>query len=101
MPFAIFVLLQVLDLVSTVIVLAKRPNYEGNPIMRLWMSAGPNPIVMLILAKAVVIAYITDVWRRYKTLWLFQLVMKLSNILYTFIAINNMVMLYVVSKGWL
>lgn len=67
--FQIFLFLQVLDLLTTIIVL-QRGGYEANPVVRQFFSAGT--LEGLVLSKLLVVGIAAAVvfWQRYRVLFL-------------------------------
>jgi hypothetical protein len=82
-----FSYLQILDFLTTVAFLLHGVR-EGNPLVRLALSAGANPVVILVVVKLVAIVLGLYCWRRGRRQLLFRI-----NILFALLVAWNLVAL--------
>lgn len=82
-----FSYLQVLDFLTTIAFLLHGVR-EGNPLLRLALSAGANPVVILMAVKLVAIVLGLYCWRRGRQQLLFRI-----NILFALLVAWNLVAL--------
>jgi hypothetical protein len=82
-----FSYLQILDFLTTVAFLLHGVR-EGNPLVRLALSAGANPLVILVVVKLVAIVLGLYCWRQGRRQLLFRI-----NILFALLVAWNLVAL--------